>query len=221
MIIIPIILSVLLFVIIKCYFMKTEDTKTTKDIIIDSSFKLFLEKSYEQVTVKDIEKATGLTRGSIFYHVMNKEDLFLKVIDKYIIDTQRIKKKMRINKETTLEGFIQKYFKGVQKTMDYMYSSNIYKSYFFLIMQATIHYPHFDEKATELIDTENKAWEKIIKQAIQSGEIHEDTDVKEAIIRFRCGFLGLAFMRSLTEGMHINELIEYYTATYNSLKKKA
>lgn len=204
--------------------MKTEDTKTTKDHIIDSSFKLFLEKSYEQVTVKDIEKATGLTRGSIFYHVMNKEDLFLKVIDKYIIDTQHIKRKMQINKETTLEGFIQKYFKGVQKTMDYMYSlsiSNIYKSYFFLIMQATIHYPHFDEKAKELVEAENKAWEKIIKQAIQSGEIHEDTDVKEAVIRFRCGFLGLAFMRSLTEGMHINELIEYYTATYNSLKKKA
>lgn len=36
--------------------MKTEDTKTTKDFIIDASFKLFLEKSYEQVTVKDIEK---------------------------------------------------------------------------------------------------------------------------------------------------------------------
>lgn len=209
---------------IKCYYIKTEDTKTTKDHIIDLSFKLFLEKSYEQVTVKDIKKATGLTRGSIFYHVMNKEDLFLKVIDKYIIDTQHIKRKMQINKETTLEGFIQKYLKGVQKTMDFMYSlsiSNIYKSYFFLIMQATLHYPHFDEKAKELVDTENKAWEKIIKQAIQSGEIYEDTDVKEAIIRFRCGFLGLAFMRSLTEGMHINELIEYYTATYNSLKKKA
>lgn len=209
---------------IKYYYIKTEDTKTTKDHIIDLSFKLFLEKSYEQVTVKDIKKATGLTRGSIFYHVMNKEDLFLKVIDKYIIDTQHIKRKMQINKETTLEGFIQKYLKGVQKTMDFMYSlsiSNIYKSYFFLIMQATLHYPHFDEKAKELVDTENKAWEKIIKQAIQSGEIYEDTDVKEAIIRFRCGFLGLAFMRSLTEGMHINELIEYYTATYNSLKKKA
>ena len=209
---------------IKYYYIKTEDTKATKDHIIDLSFKLFLEKSYEQVTVKDIKKATGLTRGSIFYHVMNKEDLFLKVIDKYIIDTQHIKRKMQINKETTLEGFIQKYLKGVQKTMDFMYSlsiSNIYKSYFFLIMQATLHYPHFDEKAKELVDTENKAWEKIIKQAIQSGEIYEDTDVKEAIIRFRCGFLGLAFMRSLTEGMHINELIEYYTATYNSLKKKA
>lgn len=58
------------------------------------------------------------------------------------------------------------------------------------------------------------------KQAIQSGEINEDTNIKEAIIRFRCGFLGLAFMRSLTEGMDINELTEYYTATYMSLKKK-
>lgn len=107
--------------------------------------------------------------------------------------------------------------------MDFMYSlsiKNVYKSYFFLIMQATIYYPHFDEKIQNIIDTEKKVWEKIIKQAIQSGEINEDTNIKEAIIRFRCGFLGLAFMRSLTEGMDINELTEYYTATYMSLKKK-
>lgn len=203
--------------------MKTEDTKTTKDFIIDASFKLFLEKSYEQVTVKDIEKATGLTRGSIFYHVMNKEDLFIKVIDKYIVDTQSIKRKMQIQKETTLQGFLQKYIKGVKNTMDFMYSlsvTNIYKSYFFLIMQATIHYPHFDEKAKELVDTENKAWEKIIKQAIQNGEIEKDINVEDTIIRFRCGFLGLAFMKSLTEGMDINELMKYYTTTYMSLKKK-
>lgn len=203
--------------------MKTEDTKTTKDSIIDASFKLFMEKSYDRVTVPDIETATGLTRGSIFYHVRNKEDLFVKVIDKYIIDTQHIKKKMQVHKETTLEGFLQKYIKGVKNTMDFMYSlsiKNVYKSYFFLIMQATIYYPHFDEKIQNIIDTEKKVWEKIIKQAIQSGEINEDTNIKEAIIRFRCGFLGLALMRSLTEGMDINELTEYYTATYMSLKKK-
>lgn len=203
--------------------MKAEETKTTKDSIIDASFKLFLENSYEKVTVPDIEAATGLTRGSIFYHVRNKEDLFIKVIDKYIVDTQHIKKKMQVPKDTTLHDFLQKYTKGVQKTMDFMHSlsiTNIYKSYFFLIMQATMYYPHFDEKAKDLVDTEIKAWEKIIKHAIQSGEISEDTDVKETVIRFRCGFLGLAFMRCLTEGMNIDELTEYYTAIYMSLKKK-
>lgn len=35
--------------------MKTEDTKTTKDSIIDASFKLFMEKSYDRVTVPDHE----------------------------------------------------------------------------------------------------------------------------------------------------------------------
>lgn len=203
--------------------MKTEETKTRKDFIIDVSFKLFMEKSYDKVTVPDIEAATGLTRGSIFYHIKNKKDLFIKVIDKYIVDTQHIKKKMQVQKETTLEGFLQKYIKGVKNTMDFMHSlsiENIYKSYFYLIMQATAYYPHFDEKAQDMIDTEKKVWEKIIRQAIQSGEIDKDTNVKETIIRFRCGFLGLAFMKSLTEGLDIDELTEYYTAIYISLKKK-
>lgn len=43
--------------------------------------------------------------------------------------------------------------------MDFMYSlsiKNVYKSYFFLIMQATIYYPHFDEKIQNIIDTEKR-----------------------------------------------------------------
>ena len=198
--------------------------KTTKDFIIDASFKLFLEKSYDKVTVPDIEAATGLTRGSIFYHVRNKEDLFVKVVDKYVVDTQRVKRRMQIQKETTLEEFLQKYIKGVKSTMDFMCSlsiKNIYKSYFFLVMQATLYYPHFEDKAKDLVDTENKAWEKIIKQAIQNGEIKDNTNIEDTVIRFRCGFLGLAFMKSLTEGMTIDELVKYYTNIYISLKREA
>lgn len=204
--------------------MKTGETKTTKDFIIDASFKLFLEKSYDKVTVPDIEAATGLTRGSIFYHVRNKEDLFVKVVDKYVVDTQRVKRRMQIQKETTLEEFLQKYIKGVKSTMDFMCSlsiKNIYKSYFFLVMQATLYYPHFEDKAKDLVDTENKAWEKIIKQAIQNGEIKDNTNIEDTVIRFRCGFLGLAFMKSLTEGMTIDELVKYYTNIYISLKREA
>lgn len=204
--------------------MKTGETKTTKDFIIDASFKLFLEKSYDKVTVPDIEAATGLTRGSIFYHVRNKEDLFVKVVDKYVVDTQRVKRRMQIQKETTLEEFLQKYIKGVKSTMDFMCSlsiKNIYKSYFFLVMQATLYYPHFEDKAKDLVDTENKAWEKIIKQAIQNGEIKDNANIEDTVIRFRCGFLGLAFMKSLTEGMTIDELVKYYTNIYISLKREA
>lgn len=151
--------------------MKSEKTQRIKEHIIDESFKLFASKNYEQVVVPDIEVATGLTRGSIFYHIRNKEDLFIQVIDKYIVDKffLFIKRKMRIQKATTLKGFLASYIRSIEKEIDFMHSlsiTNVYKSYFFLIMQAPLHYPHFDEKMKNLINISDRVWERIIRQSL-------------------------------------------------------
>jgi AcrR family transcriptional regulator len=58
----------------------------TKDFIIKESFKLFAYKRYEQVTVPDLERATKISRGSIFYYLKNKEHLFKKVLDRYVFN---------------------------------------------------------------------------------------------------------------------------------------
>lgn len=207
--------------------MKSEKTQRIKEHIIDESFKLFASKNYEQVVVPDIEVATGLTRGSIFYHIRNKEDLFIQVIDKYIVDKffLFIKRKMRIQKATTLKGFLASYIRSIEKEIDFMHSlsiTNVYKSYFFLIMQAPLHYPHFEEKMQGLINISDRVWERIIRQAIINGEIKEDTNIQYTIIRFRNCFMGMGLMKCLTvEELDINELTKHYSTTYNSLKKEA
>lgn len=207
--------------------MKSEKTQRIKEHIIDESFKLFASKNYEQVVVPDIEVATGLTRGSIFYHIRNKEDLFIQVIDKYIVDKffLFIKRKMQIQKATTLKGFLASYIRSIEKEIDFMHSlsiTNVYKSYFFLIMQAPLHYPHFDEKMKNLINISDRVWERIIRQAIINGEIKEDTNIQHTIIRFRNCFMGMGLMKCLTvEELDINELTKHYSTTYNSLKKEA
>lgn len=207
--------------------MKSEKTQRTKEHIIDESFRLFASKKYERVVVPDIEATTGLTRGSIFYHVRNKKDLFIQVIDKYVFDQLLffIKRKMRIQKETTLKGFLASYIRSIEKEIDFMHSlsiTNVYKSYFFLIMEASLHYPHFDEKMQDLINISDRVWERIIRQAIINGEIKENTNIHHTIISFRNCFMAMGLIKCLTlEELDINELTRYYFATYNSLKKEA
>ena len=47
---------------------KTKRGKNSRDLILKEAFKLFLQKNVEKVTVPDLEKATGVQRGAIFYH---------------------------------------------------------------------------------------------------------------------------------------------------------
>ncbi|MEQ3655558.1 MAG: TetR/AcrR family transcriptional regulator [Dokdonia sp.] len=49
--------------------------EATKDRIIVASANLFNTKGYQATSISDITKATGLTKGAIYRHFTNKEDL--------------------------------------------------------------------------------------------------------------------------------------------------
>ena len=59
--------------------------KTTKETILRESFKLFLAKGYDGTSVPDIERAAMITRGAIFHHFVNKEDIFKQSADYFFL----------------------------------------------------------------------------------------------------------------------------------------
>ncbi len=50
------------------------------------AFNLFAAYSYPDVSYSLLEKATGISRGSMVYYFKNKEGIFRAVIEKYILD---------------------------------------------------------------------------------------------------------------------------------------
>ena len=45
---------------------RAERTKNNRELILEKSVELFRDKGYEQTTMADISRATGLTNGSIY-----------------------------------------------------------------------------------------------------------------------------------------------------------
>lgn len=65
----------------------------TVEKILDSAFKLFIEKGYEQTTVLDIVAGMGgLTRGAFYHHFKSKEDVLDAVGDKLFFDNNPFEK---------------------------------------------------------------------------------------------------------------------------------
>lgn len=58
----------------------SERTETTKNEILDVSENLFIEKGYEQTTINDILIASGIAKGSLYYHYKSKEDVLDGII---------------------------------------------------------------------------------------------------------------------------------------------
>ena len=193
---------------------------TTRERIIEEAFKLFLNHNFEKVSIIDLEKAVGKTRGAIFYFFKNKEELFNEVIDTYIVKIQDTSEKFHIDENISLKQFIHQYINDINTTMSKMLSLsvvNIYKGYFSLYMQASRIYPNFIEIMTRNSIEELNLWEKVISRAVQTKEI-KTIDTRHYATIFRSCFLGLAFDRCLSYGLNTEELLAVYNDIYNQIK---
>lgn len=56
------------------------DTEETRRQILEASFRLFGLKGYDGVSVQDIAKATNLSKGALYWHFHNKEELYFECL---------------------------------------------------------------------------------------------------------------------------------------------
>lgn len=59
---------------------------SNKEQILKESFMLFLKHGYEAVSLVDIEKASGVSRGGIYHHFKSKESIFIESIGKFVFE---------------------------------------------------------------------------------------------------------------------------------------
>ena len=52
----------------------------SKEHILITAFSLFLQKSFKEVTMKEIVKETGLSKGAFYHYFESKEQLFLELL---------------------------------------------------------------------------------------------------------------------------------------------
>jgi len=57
--------------------------KTSRDKILESAIQLFKEYSYHQISMNDIANACGLSKGSLYHHFKNKNELGVEAL-KYL-----------------------------------------------------------------------------------------------------------------------------------------
>lgn len=160
--------------------MKGTKGSETKALIRETAFKQFLTKDYSMVPLKDIEKSLNLSRGCMSYHYPTKQELFIDVIDQYILRKQDVDNKLQTSKAMSLYEFIEHYIVNVERTMNYLTQfilpeakTNGTRAYMNLILQAEKFYPNFTKETTIITQKELLLWERILKQAQNEGEINK------------------------------------------------
>ena len=75
----------------------------TQKFIIEKTSVLFNKKGYASTSLSDLEKVTGLTKGSIYANFKDKEDVSLKVFDYNFAQLSKAMSQ-KVYSETTVKG---------------------------------------------------------------------------------------------------------------------
>ncbi len=58
----------------------------SKEHILRSSLKLFLQRSFKEVTMKEIVDKTGMSKGAFYHYFSSKDQVFAEVIQYFFMD---------------------------------------------------------------------------------------------------------------------------------------
>lgn len=203
---------------------KRMNKNNRRDILYRAAFKLFLEKQYEGVSLKDIENASGMTRGAIFYYHKNKLDLFIAVIKHFFLSRQNAHTTINFN-EISLKSFIENYVSSVRNQMDILKkfigdlsTSNASKSYIILGLKLKDYSTELNDEYIAIRNKNLANWINVIQNAVLNGEIKKNTDVITMAEIFVSIYLGLSVWDSFKNALDTDHLLYTYNYLYNLIK---
>jgi TetR/AcrR family transcriptional regulator, transcriptional repressor for nem operon len=196
----------------------------TREHILNVSFKLFLQKNFKEVTMKEIVEKTGISKGAFYHHFESKEQLFLEVLNNALSSVTTVYKNLS---KVSLHQFYHEYFKYYQNAGSFFptedgeeemdgFDLNIYSLFF----EGIKLFPGIQEKLHECIQIELNAWKEVIHISRDNGEIKSlmtDEQIAKLFI-FASDGIGMQsiILNENSKGVR-DTLIDLWDSFYNDL----
>ncbi len=186
------------------------------EYILKTAFIQFSIKGYKAVTLSELEQATKLTRGAFYHHFRSKEELFLGVIEKYLLTSYN---SFPHKRTTTLREQINSNIIFLHDKMLELISiigTKVPDPYFLsLILEAKKHFPFLENKIRSTFRDQINLWERTIVNAKDSGEIRNDIDSFALAETFTS--IGLGIIKNLVLDENIDYALTKIQNQYNQL----
>jgi TetR/AcrR family transcriptional repressor of nem operon len=199
--------------------------RNTKDYILGVAFKLFMQKNYKEVTMKEIVEKTGLSKGAFYHYFESKEKLFLEILHHFFSTVMNIDYD-QYSKESLYQFYhdclnekdeFRIEFRGNEEKFGDSYFN---MNFFFLIFDGLKLSPGYRKSMEDFQERELKAWTTAIKRARENGEIKSVMSDQHIAMIFIHTSDGVAMNLVLGGGMKNlkKELCAIWDEFYESLK---
>jgi len=195
--------------------------RETREQIIQVAGRLFLHRNYDGVSIQDITRAAGMTKGALYHHFTGKEQLFEEVahdlVGSFHTDFSALPGDSLRHFYTTLVERIRSRGEGGQRAGSPAPGINVYN----LLWDAVRILPGF-RAAMEAFNTlEHQAWTAAIQAGIDRGEIRGGLEAGQLARIFMAVPDGVTITSMLKGGpaSGYGEIQGLWDALYQALKQ--
>ncbi|KGK90205.1 TetR/AcrR family transcriptional regulator [Clostridium sp. HMP27] len=197
--------------------------KNTREHILDVTLKLFLQKSFKEVTLKEIVEKTGLSKGAFYHYFTSKEQLFLELVNDVLSSVLDIPYD-QFSKDSLYHfyiDYINYYAENLKQQNEESGAPSF--NYISLIFDAIKLFPDFQERLQKSKEVQLSSWKNIIHTAREKGEINSPMSDDQIANMFINSSSGVE-MESIFRGNSYDigkTLISLWDSFYNELKGKS
>lgn len=198
--------------------------KETKEHILKKAFALFMQKSYKEVTMKDIVENTGMSKGAFYHHFPSKEALFREVVDTYFLSD--LNSYFDNIPKDNLRNFIHLYLQNLVDLVDSMKSNFGLKNskqgitYYSMSFEILRMFPEYEKVTSKQFQIELGKWEEVIANARQNGEIEtsmSDLQLAKLFVVINDGLAVKLILQGRIDDLP-GEMFTLFSAVYNMVK---
>ncbi|KNF07709.1 transcriptional regulator, TetR family [Gottschalkia purinilytica] len=184
-----------------------ESTGAKKKKIIQHAFDLFAEKGYSETSIDDIVKASGVSKGGIYYYFNSKEEIFLEIAKNRLEERRDLIK----NIPNTVSNR-EKLINYIHWTLTGLFEEKIQKMsrFTFEFWSVLARNPNMSDKAKERYKLFYDDLAEILQQGIDCGEFEKDIDISSMVYIILSTMDGIGYMNSVMKITITHDVVENY-----------
>ncbi|MDR1269796.1 MAG: TetR/AcrR family transcriptional regulator [Planctomycetaceae bacterium] len=188
--------------------------KDTKEHILKTSLRLFLQKNYKEVTMQEIVKETGLSKGAFYHYFTGKDKVFEEVV-RYFYEYCLLAD-YRLYPTDSLKAFYNAYLDKVRRNMAGQIENAPEKSPFVMIIEALRRLPNLREIQEKEHAEELGYWKIAVKNAKKSREITTELS-DETIARMFISLADGVLLHQTLSSQNFEDTVRELKKLYGSL----
>ncbi len=184
----------------------------TRKKIFESAQRLFSLRGFERTSLSDIAKYAGLTRGAIYWHFENKEDLLVDLVD-YLenekFDLKRLALAADPSETNPLDVLKKCIYSMVEQDIKQYFNSAL-MSMVISIINGSSGEGDLRDKLMKLVEKRRQSVADVLKNCVRQGQLPSNLMIDAATEHLSAFFVGYIHQARIEHVPYISQHFGYF-----------